>query len=328
MFLIIYCYSSPSSLTGKKSNELIQGGISSLKSAATSITKKLDEIKEAISTNSTPVKVLGTDRLTAGDPAECENESTDGSEGGERQRKISAELGSYRGSHANLKDLEELPDSLFPTLSDETLSKSKSSPLVLNFLLLIHFSTESEMDIILTSCSQCHNCLSLLYDEDIMANWFAEDSNLNTVCQSCNKSTVPLLTITISNRSKTPNDPFSVPYLNPLVLRKELENILTREGDLSLAESKFVEEHPIIYWNLVWAFERINVQTHLPNLCLKHRTVAANCSSEKINEDKKDICNEINEGNEESLLQPVEEGADPLTQELAIQGNFLNILNL
>lgn len=294
-----------------------------MKSAATSITKKLDEIKEAISTNSTPVKVLGTDRLTAGDPSEYENESTDGSEGGERQRKISAELGSYRGSHANLKDLEELPDSLFPALSDEVLRKSMRS--AIKFFFICNFSTESEMDIVLTSCSQCHNCLSLLYDEDIMANWFAEDSNLNTVCQSCNKSTVPLLTITISNRSKSPNDPFSVPYLNPLVLRKELENILTREGDLSLAESKFVEEHPIIYWNLVWAFERINVQTHLPNLCLKHRTVATNCSSEKINDDKKEDGNESNDGNEESLLQPVEEGADPLTQELAIQGNLTNI---
>lgn len=47
-------HSSPS-LTGKKS-EILQGGLSSIKSAATSITKKFDEIKEAISTNSTPVK--------------------------------------------------------------------------------------------------------------------------------------------------------------------------------------------------------------------------------------------------------------------------------
>lgn len=72
----------------------------------------------------------------------------------------------------------------------------------------------------------------LLYDEDIMANWSAEDSNLNTLCQACNKPTVPLLTITVTGRNVTDCDPFSVPYLNPLVLRKELENILTQEGDL------------------------------------------------------------------------------------------------
>lgn len=110
-------FDSPSSLTGKKSNELIQGGISSLKSAATSVAKKLDEIKEAISTTSTPVKVLANDRLQT-DLLETENESTDGSEGGDRQRKISGELGSYKGSHTNLKDLEELPDSLYPVTKE------------------------------------------------------------------------------------------------------------------------------------------------------------------------------------------------------------------
>lgn len=30
-----------------------------------------------------------------------------------------------------------------------------------------------------------------------MAGWQPEDSNLNTVCQYCDKATVPLLTITI-----------------------------------------------------------------------------------------------------------------------------------
>lgn len=43
-------------MTSKKSNELLQGGLSSIKNAATSVAKKLDEIKEAISANTTPVK--------------------------------------------------------------------------------------------------------------------------------------------------------------------------------------------------------------------------------------------------------------------------------
>ncbi|KAK9754949.1 uDENN domain [Popillia japonica] len=321
---------SPSNLTGKKSNELIQGGISSLKSAATTVVKKLDEIKEAISTSttSTPVKMLTGDRLAAGDVAEGENESTDGSEGGERHRRISAEFGSYRGSYANLKDFEDLPENLFPTPNE--------------------FPTDSDMDIALTSCSQCHNCLSFLYDEDIMSNWSAEDSNLNTVCQSCNKPTVPLLTITITQRDVGTCEPFSVPYLNPLVLRKELENVLAREGDLSLAEAKFVEEHPIIYWNLVWAFERINVQTHLPNLCLKIRAASKTASNYNLNStdvmdqvsndsgagdseesggnynlNSTDVMDQVSndsgagDSEESGGMQPVEEGADPLTQELA-----------
>jgi hypothetical protein len=45
---------SPSSLTSK--NELLRGGLSTLKSAGNLVAKKFDEIKEAISANSTPVK--------------------------------------------------------------------------------------------------------------------------------------------------------------------------------------------------------------------------------------------------------------------------------
>lgn len=165
-----------------------------------------------------------------------------------------------------------------------------------------------------------------------MSNWSAEDSNLNTLCQACNKLTVPLLTISVNQHGATsPSESFSVPYLNPLVLRKELENILTQEGDLSLAEAKFVEEHPIIYWNLVWTFERINVQSHLPNLCLKNRVdtqSAANKAQENNTEDNSVSASDSgkeSEDNTEDLtncMQPVKEGADPLTQELATVGKF------
>lgn len=283
---------------------MIQGGISSFKSAAQTFTKKLDEIKEAISTSttSTPVKVLAGDRLAAGDlPEGTDVESMDGSEMGERQRRISAELGSYRGSHANLKDFEELPDSFYQPPCDPP--------------------PDSDVNINLTSCSQCHNCLSLLYDEEIMSNWSAEDSNLNTVCQACNKPTVPLLTLNICQKGVPSCDRFSVPYLNPLVLRKETENILTAEGDLCLADPKFVEDHPIIYWNLVWAFERINVQTHLPSLCLKVKGNFTG-SRDNLNIRVGQRGEPALEGGVESSnsMQPVEEGADPLTQELATQG--------
>lgn len=124
----------------------------------------------------------------------------------------------------------------------------------------------------LTSCSQCHNCSVLLYDEDIMAGWSSEDSNLNTTCHACHKLTVPFLSVQIRVDEKLRElkqcDSLSVPYLNPLVLRKELENILGQEGDGSLSSPTFIDEHPIIYWNLVWLMERIDVTTHLPSLSL------------------------------------------------------------
>lgn len=42
-----------------------------------------------------------------------------------------------------------------------------------------------------------------------------------------------------------------MPYLSPLVLRKELESLLENEGSMVLGDSEFVDQHPIIYWNLV-----------------------------------------------------------------------------
>lgn len=105
-----------------------------------------------------------------------------------------------------------------------------------------------------------------------MAGWSAEDSNLNTTCHACNKLTVPFLCVQINVAERLADhkqsDSLSVPYLNPLVLRKELENILAQEGDGALSTKQFLDEHPIIYWNLVWIMERIDVSTHLPNLCL------------------------------------------------------------
>lgn len=63
-------------------------------------------------------------------------------------------------------------------------------------------------------------------------------------------------------------EPISVPYLSPLVLRKEFENILNREGYNCLIKSQFVDDHPIVYWNLLWYFTRLNLPSHIPGLAL------------------------------------------------------------
>ena len=47
-----------------------------------------------------------------------------------------------------------------------------------------------------------------------------------------------------------PCSDFTVPYLSPLVLQKEMENVL-EGGNEVFTRSNFVDEHPIIYWNLV-----------------------------------------------------------------------------
>ncbi|XP_052742566.1 DENN domain-containing protein Crag isoform X6 [Bicyclus anynana] len=178
----------PTSIAGKKSNELLQSGLSSLKSAATSMAKKFDEMKEVISANSTPVKGAIGNATSALTSFMGEDESGDGSSefnpdehSGNGFRRVSsdAELASSteRGSLATL--LSHLPDNLYPTLNGNAKAENVS--------VTVH----------ITSCSQCHQCLALLYDEDIMAGWAADDSNLNTRCTACGRHTVPLLSVQV-----------------------------------------------------------------------------------------------------------------------------------
>ncbi|XP_010586212.1 DENN domain-containing protein 4C isoform X1 [Loxodonta africana] len=260
------------------------------------------------------------------------------------------------------------------------------------------------MEVLMSSCSQCRACGALVYDEEIMAGWTADDSNLNTTCPFCKSNFLPLLNVefkdlrssasfflkpstsgdslqsgsiplateplehkpvsssaepdlinfmdlpkhtqtiteeasspvessdelkkasgddvqtmkispvpnSLSKRSvsltrshsvggplqnidfsqrpfhgistvslpnslqevvdplgKRPNPlPVSVPYLSPLVLRKELESLLENEGDQVIHTSSFINQHPIIFWNLVWYFRRLDLPSNLPGLII------------------------------------------------------------
>ena len=147
----------------------------------------------------------------------------------------------------------------------------------------------------MTNHCRCVKCGSMIYDEEIMAGWTAEDSNLNTKCPFCGQHTVPSLITTgiiiiiieiriiiyiisvTDYRSSPPSSgdgnhdishpleshppikhaPIPVHYISPLVLRKELENILDREGDACLNDPSFPDLHPDIFWNLIYYFHRI-----------------------------------------------------------------------
>ncbi|XP_049652489.1 DENN domain-containing protein 4C isoform X3 [Accipiter gentilis] len=257
------------------------------------------------------------------------------------------------------------------------------------------------MEVLMSSCSQCRACDALVYDEEIMAGWTADDSNLNTTCPFCKSTFLPLLNVEFKDlrgsasfflkqstsgdslqsgtlpltmnsleqklssspavadlisfsdhaqsshtiaeetssaaeqsdvaedQSKDPRtmkssannppkrgvsltrshsvggplqnidlsqrpshgistvslpnslqevvDPLrkrpnplavSVPYLSPLVLRKELESLLENEGEQVIHTPKFINQHPIIFWNLVWYFRRLDLPSNLPGLIL------------------------------------------------------------
>ncbi|KAL3866790.1 hypothetical protein ACJMK2_044059 [Sinanodonta woodiana] len=84
-------------------------------------------------------------------------------------------------------------------------------------------------------------------------------------------------------------DPINVPYLSPLVLRKELENIVVNEGDMSIASEGFMDEHPIIFWNLIWYFKRINVTSHLTGFLLKANSANQDDKQNSANQDDKQV---------------------------------------
>lgn len=259
------------SLAGKK-NEIIQGGISQLKFAATSVAKKFDEIKQTISSNTTPIKTNGGSNSSTLEREKNLHSSNDelNDERMPGRRRVASDFDlwgrineSRKSSYNNLTRLGEAASTnslnSYPSTLPENLYGNESNG-----------TLDYDIKIQITSCSQCHNCHVLIYDEEIMSGWSAEDSNLNTFCHACEKSTVPCLDIQIIIDDRLKDQikisDATVPYLNPLVLRKELENILVEEGDTALKRASFPEEHPIIYYNLLWFMERIDVNTHLPNL--------------------------------------------------------------
>ncbi|XP_064494679.1 DENN domain-containing protein 4B isoform X3 [Pseudopipra pipra] len=171
------------------------------------------------------------------------------------------------------------------------------------------------LEVLLSSCSRCPGCATLVFDEELMAGWTSDDSNLNTSCPFCSRSFVPFLSIEIRDLRRPPSPPGPPPvpppvqgpvlsdrrrclaldgpdpdpqlcngctetpppgqservafaYLSPLVLRKELESLVENEGGELLAQPELVDSHPIIYWNLVWYFQRLALPSNLPLLLL------------------------------------------------------------
>uniref|UniRef100_A0A8C5M7G6 DENN domain containing 4A n=1 Tax=Leptobrachium leishanense TaxID=445787 RepID=A0A8C5M7G6_9ANUR len=273
------------------------------------------------------------------------------------------------------------------------------------------------MEVLISSCSQCLTCHCLVHDEEIMAGWTADDSNLNTTCPFCGSPFLPFLNVeirdlrrpgrhflkdspysesmqhssgtscnrpqsailtpsfsdisskgqdfntcskvnpdvsfphtieipggkrnkdhseaaypglpitrsvsTLSPLDEKPSckqshvvstgslptkfqeaseplelelrvphpEPITVPYLSPLVVWKELESLLENEGDPSITVPGFVDHHPIVFWNLVWYFRRLNLPSNLPGLILssEHCNKHSKIPRSRMSEDSKHV---------------------------------------
>uniref|UniRef100_A0AAR2LSM7 DENN/MADD domain containing 4A n=1 Tax=Pygocentrus nattereri TaxID=42514 RepID=A0AAR2LSM7_PYGNA len=172
----------------------------------------------------------------------------------------------------------------------------------------------------MSSCSRCNTCECLVYDEEIMAGWTADDSNLNSTCPFCGSPFLPLLNVdirdltcpffmcvpkSIESTSKKSvvmivvlhllQEPVTVPYLSPLVLWKELESLLENEGDQAISSAAIVDHHPIVFWNLVWFFRRLELPSSLPALILssKHCSMDEQFLQSSTSEDSKNVLVQI-----------------------------------
>ncbi|XP_074521938.1 C-myc promoter-binding protein-like isoform X2 [Halichoeres trimaculatus] len=311
------------------------------------------------------------------------------------------------------------PSSLLPGFPLPDKSDLGSSRYTSNTSIFNNFA----MELLISSCSRCKTCDCLVYDEEIMAGWTADDSNLNTTCPFCGNPFLPFLNVEIrdmrgpgrlflkgspsvdeamtssysastgldtgtstlstpcpttavyppspviavqecsgsgrtrstraqginiptdhrqgalspggpmarsvsafgpleetsrprrcvptsgslpSRLNETPDplnmewrlhnpEPVTVPYLSPLVLWKELESLLENEGDPVITEADMVDHHPIIYWNLVWYFRRLDLPSNLPGLILTsdHCNIDSQVPRHWMSEDSKHVLIQI-----------------------------------
>ncbi|XP_034470962.1 C-myc promoter-binding protein-like [Hippoglossus hippoglossus] len=378
----------------------------SVVSAGKGVAEKASRWYSRLATYTTPTKDGHGDRLSVGDPdgsSLLDEEDGGGSEssvvspqrnGPRRSPRRSSRLDSPSAGCSQMRPTSLLPGCVLspPGFSLPDKSDAGSSHYTSNTSIFNNYA----MELLISSCSRCKTCDCLVYDEEIMAGWTADDSNLNTTCPFCGNPFLPFLNVEIRdmrgpgrlflkgspsvdeamtssysastgfdtgtstlstpcpatavsplspvvavqessgdgrtratraqginipsgcrqgmaspgapmarsvstfnpleeasrpsrcvptsgslpsrlNEASDPlnmewrlhnPEPVTVPYLSPLVLWKELESLLENEGDPVITEADMVDHHPIIYWNLVWYFRRLDLPSNLPGLIL------------------------------------------------------------
>ncbi|KAJ8398464.1 hypothetical protein AAFF_G00427190 [Aldrovandia affinis] len=245
-------------------------------------------------------------------------------------RRVSEQRQSRKAQVA--ESLLKARERLYNATSESSLSVNSDIDLSdtanLTFQLRKSWDSTQEgagLEVVVSSCSLCRSCNSLVYDEEIMAGWTSDDSNLNSTCPFCSATFVPLLNAEIcdlgpvsslersnwnledgpeagtlppggqegflrhlyngvSEDSSSETSGYSenssttlgssvvgpplvtVAYLSPLVLRKELESLLENEGEAVLSQGLLLDSHSIIFWNLVWYFQRLGLPSNLLQL--------------------------------------------------------------
>uniref|UniRef100_A0A8C8FHQ2 DENN/MADD domain containing 4B n=1 Tax=Oncorhynchus tshawytscha TaxID=74940 RepID=A0A8C8FHQ2_ONCTS len=113
-------------------------------------------------------------------------------------RRVSEQRLSRKAQVA--ESLLKAKERLYTATSESSLSVGSDVDLPettnLAFPLRKSWDTNQEgagLEVLMSSCSLCRSCNSLVYDEEIMAGWTSDDSNLNSSCPFCSTTFVPLL---------------------------------------------------------------------------------------------------------------------------------------
>ncbi|KAL5255927.1 hypothetical protein ACHWQZ_G011222 [Mnemiopsis leidyi] len=207
---------------------------------------------------------------------------------------------------------------------------------------------DAELKVKIWSSYSCSHCQRMIYDEQILAGWGHEESNLSTTCPYCDMKSVAQLSIEVTYRSvNSESEPVTprmhressisktqpidtnniqislegeddtmdsyesgninfampepirrerksrsgsvlasmnprtmsmkkkkeedntverieVPYLCPIVLRKEVECVCESDGPGEMVKDDLATSHTIVFWNMVWWFCRENLSSSLP----------------------------------------------------------------
>ncbi|VDK77750.1 unnamed protein product [Litomosoides sigmodontis] len=204
-------------------------------------------------------------------------------------------------AHSSQREINEhsdqqlhLNDPLFQLDSGSHCSLLPSDWWLADQIFASAFSPHELIDVAISSASLCPACKMVVYDEDLMSGWTIDESNLNTSCVYCDCAFVPSLTIKIHPRempvesswylpsffavdasddnstshcngdSESIASQLSVPFLSPLVLRRELENLLSGNCLLPVYSS-LKHSNPIVFWNVLYYSRRLSLPTHFPS---------------------------------------------------------------
>ncbi|XP_058244567.1 C-myc promoter-binding protein isoform X1 [Hemibagrus wyckioides] len=327
---------------------------SSFMSAGKGVAEKASRLYSRLSSQTSIAQDLNSDRISVSSLGSVEPDCSSLFEGdlcpdpeslSSPQRDASLSVTPFKRSpNRNSRCLESpsVPPRLFrqASLLGSSLSvvKSPQTPDVCPDVSLTPGQQNYDVEVRMSSCSRCNTCECLAYDEEIMAGWTADDSNLNSTCPFCGSAFLPLLNVNIrdltskdripfqdltssqketkdaseieeepgsestdsaSNSANHSTEPITVPYLSPLVLWKELESLLENEGEQVISSPAIVDHHPIVFWNLVWFFRRLELPSSLPALILSSKHCSQNMQTDpqplqsSASEDSKNVLVQI-----------------------------------